>query len=128
MTRNAWAFSMDRAGLAWFAAACGVLAGLFLFLHQQTTDETWPSVRGTVRDTRIVADHALETKRGGLVIYKAEYKVGYVAGSREFEVWADSGIRRESQADVRMDLPQRPPSCKVRYNPKKPEESTPDCR
>jgi len=128
MIRKAWASRMDRARLARFSAACVLLLVLSLLLHQRTQDAKWPYVQGTIRDTRIVADHALETKRGGQLIYRAEYRVAYSVGSQEREVWADSGIRRESEADVRVDLPRRAPSCMVQYNPKKPEESIADCR
>jgi len=88
----------------------------------------WRLTPGSIQDTRIVADHGIETKWGGELMWKAEYRVAYSVASREYAVWADSGIRGESEAGVRLALPQSRPSCRVRYNPKKPEASIADCR
>jgi hypothetical protein len=84
--------------------------------------------QGTIQDTRIVPDHALETKSGGHVTWKAEYKVSYSVASREYAVWADSGIRAESEADVAMALGQSRPSCRVQYNPERPDVSVAVCQ
>ncbi|MGA7221132.1 MAG: hypothetical protein WBX38_22650 [Candidatus Sulfotelmatobacter sp.] len=77
---------------------------------------------------RIVPDHATETAWGGEQTWRAEYQVSYLAGSREYSVWADSGIRGESEAVVRLALPQAPLTCQVKYNPKKPEQAVAGCR
>ena len=91
-------------------------------------EENWPVVRGTIQDTRIVADHAFETKWGGQLTWKAEYMVAYSVEGLEYAAWADSGIRGESEAAVRLVLPQSHPSCRVQYNPQKPVVSIAGCR
>jgi len=85
-------------------------------------------VQGTIQDTRIVADHAFETKWGGQLTWKAEYMVAYSVAGLKYAVWADSGIRGESEATVRLVLPQSHPSCQVQYNPQKPVVSVAGCR
>src|SRR5438309_2989582 len=42
----------------------------------------------TIQGTRIVADHALQTKWGGQLTWKAEYSVAYSIASREYAIWA----------------------------------------
>ena|SRR5712691_11455643 len=123
--RGEW--TVDMRGTAQFGAACALVVALFAFLHRGPREAKWPLVHGTIQDTRIVADHALQT-RGGQITWKAEYKVAYAVASREYAVWADSGIRDESEADVRLDLPQARPACRVKYNPHRPEVSIADCR
>lgn len=110
------------------AVACVlVVAGLALLRRDQEA-ATWPLVREEVKDTRVVADRAVETKWGGELTWKAEYRVVYFVTNREYAQWADSGIRGESKAAVRLALPQSKLSCRVRYNPEKPEEAAADCR
>ena len=84
-------------------------------------------MQGNIQDIRIVADHAIETKWGGQLTWKAEYRVVYFAANREYSLWTDSGIRGENEGDVRLTLPKEYPRCYVRYNPKKPEESAAEC-
>jgi uncharacterized protein DUF3592 len=98
------------------------------FLHRGSGKMKWPRVPGTIQDTRIIPDHGLETKWGGELTWKAEYGVDYSVAARDYAVWADSGIRGESETGIRMALPQSRPPCRVRYNPRKPEESIADCR
>lgn len=111
---------------------CGIGAALvlavFALLLRTPRDEKWLLAQGVVRDMKVVPDQALETKWGGQAMWRAEYKVGYIVGSREFSVWADSGIRGESEASVRLALSQSAPSCRVRYNLQQPTVSTADCR
>lgn len=85
-------------------------------------------VRGTVQNTRIVADHALQTKWGGQLTWKEEYKVAYSIAGREYVVWADSGVRGDDEDGVRLLLPRSQPSCWVQYNPQSPAVSVADCR
>jgi hypothetical protein len=66
----------------------------------------WPPVPGTIQDTRIIPDHGLETKWGGELTWKAEYRVNYSVAGRNSAVWADSGIREESETGIRLALPQ----------------------
>jgi hypothetical protein len=96
---------------------------LFALLHRGPEAVEWPLVQGDIQDTRIVADHAIQTKWGGELTWKAEYKIAYFVASREYAAWTDSGIRGESEAGVRLALPKSLPSCRVQYNPKRPEES-----
>jgi hypothetical protein len=111
-----------------FAAVCALIVAGFAFLHRRSPDAEWLLVHGTIQDTRIVADHALQTKWGGQVTWRADYKVAYAVATRQYSLWADSGIRGQSEDDVRLALPQARPACRVRYNPQKPEVSVADCR
>jgi len=113
---------------ALFLVACILVIVLFAFLHRGPGEGEWPIVNGTIQDTRIVADHALQTKWGGQITWRAEYKVAYSVAGREYVAWADSGIRDESEDGVRLALPRSRPSCWVRYNVKKPEASMAGCR
>jgi hypothetical protein len=114
--------------MAQFAAACAVVAALFALVHRGPQAMKWPLVQGTIQDTRIVPSHALQTKWGGQLTWKAEYRVAYSVASREYAVWTDSGIRGESEAGVRLVLPQSRPSCWVQYNPERLEVSVAYCR
>lgn len=117
---------MRSAGL--FVIACALAVVLFTFLHRGSGEGELPLVKGTIQDTRIVADHALQTKWGGQITWRAEYKVAYSVAGREYVAWVDSGIRDESEDGVRLALPRSRPSCWVRYNVKKPEASSAECR
>jgi hypothetical protein len=124
--RGKW--TIDMRSTALFAIAWAIVAALFAFLHRGPQEVKWPLAQGIIQDTRIVADHASETKWGGQLTWKAEYRVAYSVASREYAVWADSGIRGESEGGVRLALPQSGPSCRVQYNPQRPEVSVADCR
>lgn len=124
--RGKW--TIDMRGKAQFAAVCALVVALFAFLYRGPREAKWQLVQGTIQDTRIVADHALQTKWGGQVTWKAEYKVAYAVASREYAVWGDSGIRGESEDDVRLNLPRARSACRVKYNPQRPEVSIADCR
>ncbi len=115
------------------ATALSITAGalvlvLFAFLHRGSGEARWPLAQGTVRDTRIIADHGIETLWGGELTWRVEYQVAYSFANQEYAVWADSGIRGESEAGVRLALPRSRPSCRVRYDSKRPESSIADCR
>jgi hypothetical protein len=106
-----------------------LLAALLLaFLYRRPPDMKRAVARGNIQGTRIVADHALQTKWGGQLTWRAEYRVVYSVAGREYVVWADSGVRAADEAGVRLALPQSSQSCRVQYNPKKPEASVADCR
>jgi hypothetical protein len=124
--RTTW--TIDVRATALFAIAVVCVAALLALLRQGPTDVKLSQVQGAIQDTRIVADHALQTKSGGRLTWKAEYKVVYSIAGREYAVWADSGIRGEDEDEVRMLLPKSRPSCRVRYNPQGPMESIADCR
>jgi hypothetical protein len=116
-------------GMAQFVAACiFILAVIGFLLDRSSREAEWPRVHGTIQETRIIADHALQTGWGGQITWKAEYKVIYTVATHEYSVWTDSGIRGQSEADVRLALPQGSPTCRVRYNPQKPEVSVAGCR
>jgi Protein of unknown function (DUF3592) len=120
--------TLGLGGWARFAAACILVATLFALWHRNAPEVNWPLVQGTVLDIRIVADHALQAQWGGQITWKAEYRVAYSVTSREHAVWADSGIQGETEADVKLVVPQSRPSCRVQYDPKRPEVSVADCR
>jgi hypothetical protein len=121
-------WTMDPRGIGQLVVACALVVALFALLHRLPQAAKWPLVQGNIQDTRILADHAIETKWGGELTWKAEYRVVYFAASREYAVWADSGIRGESEAAIRLALPQSHPACRVQYNPSRPEDSIADCR
>jgi hypothetical protein len=127
MTRGGQ-WTIDIRATAQFAAACALIVVLFALLQRGPREANWPLVQGTIQDTRIVADHAVQTNLGGQVTWKAEYKVNYAVASREHAVWADSGIRGDSETYVRLGLQRVRPTCRVKYNPQKPEASIADCR
>ena len=119
---------MDVSTTALFVIASVLVVALFAFLHRGSGEMKWSPVPGTIQDTRITPDHGLQTKWGGELTWKAEYRVDYSVRSRNYAVWADSGIRGESEAGIRLALLQSRPPCRVRFNPRKPEESIADCR
>lgn len=97
-------------------------------LKRLTRRPRWQLAAGRIQDTRIIADHATETGWGGELMWKAEYRVAYTVVGHEYAVWTDSGVRGNSEADVRLALPRFRPPCQVKYNPRRPEESLADCR
>jgi hypothetical protein len=100
-----------------------------IFLWRSVVHEAyWPRVQGTVQGTRLFADPGIQTNWDGPITWKAEYRVVYSVASREYAVWADSGIRRDNKALVQLSIPNPLPLCSVHYNPKKPEVSVADCR
>ena len=108
--------------------AIGLLVAFPLaFLYRRSRDMKWIDTQGNIQDTRIVADHALQTG-GGELTWRAEYRVAYFVEGRKYEAWADSGIRAADEAGVRLALPRSRPACRVQYNPQKPEVSIADCR
>ena len=124
--RTIW--TIDVRATVLFAIAFVLAAALLALLHRGPTQLKWSQVRGTIEDTRIVADHAVQTKWGAQITWKAEYKVGYSIAGREYAIWADSGIRGEDEDEVRLLLPKSRPSCRVQYNPQTPMVSVADCR
>jgi hypothetical protein len=82
--RGKW--TMDTRSTALYALAWTLVIVLFAFLHRRRRDVKWPLVQGTIQDTRIVSDHALQTGWGGQVTWKAEYKVAYAVATRIFSM------------------------------------------
>jgi Protein of unknown function (DUF3592) len=121
-------WTIDVRATVLFAIVVVLAAALLAMLHRSPNHVQWSQVRGTIEDTRIVVDHALQTKWGGQVTWKAEYKVGYSIAGREYAVWADSDIRGEDEDEVRLLLPKSHPSCRVQYDPQNPMVSAADCR
>src|ERR1051326_242711 len=119
---------IDRAGAVQFGSFVLVIAGLFAVLHFSARRPEWLFTKGSIQGVRIVADHALETKFGGTVTWRADYQVGYAVDGREYSIWTDSGIRGETEGDVRMQFPRRYGDCRVQYGPQKPKISIASCR
>jgi hypothetical protein len=107
----------QKIGVRIVVACVLVVAGLALLRRDQEAVR-WSLARGEIQDTRVVADRAVETKWGGELTWKAEYRVVYFVTNREYAQWADSGIRGETEAAVRLALPQPKLPCRVPYNPK----------
>jgi len=126
VSRGKW--TIDIRTTAPVAVTWAVVVLLLAFLHRRPREVNWLPTQGTVQDSRIITDHALETKWGGQLTWKAEYKVAYSVAGREYVVWTDSGIRGEDESGVRLALPQSRPSCRVQYNSQRPEASVADCR
>jgi len=124
--RGKWTIDTRTTALV---AALWLLAALLLaVLYRRPQGMSLAFAPGNIRDTRIVADHALQTKWGGQLTWKAEYKVAYSIAGREYAVWTDSGIQGADEADVRLALPQSRPLCRVQYDPQRPEVSIASCR
>ena len=119
---------LDKRRTALFVFTCALVVGLSAFLHQRSREVRWPLVKGVIQETRVVADHGLETKWGSELTWKAEYRIEYFAASRKYNVWVDSGIRGESRDGVRLALPHSRLDCGVRYNPENPAVSTGVCQ
>jgi hypothetical protein len=88
-----------------FAALCILIVALLALLHRRSREAECPLLHGTIRDTRIIADHALQTKWGGQVTWRADYKVAYAVATREYTLCMPGTIQ-----------------------PQKPEVSVADCR
>ena len=124
--RGKWTIDTRTTALV---AALWLLAALLLaVLYRRPEGMSLVFALGNIQDTRIVADHGLQTKWGGQLTWKAEYKVAYSIAGREYAVWTDSGIRGADEVDVRLALPQSRPLCRVQYDPQKPEASIASCR
>jgi|SRR5271155_1934427 len=121
-------WTIDKRSTALFIMVCAFAVALLAFLHRRSQNAEWPVVEGAIQETRIVVDHSLQTKWGSELTWKAEYRVEYLAASRKYDVWVDSGIRAESQDGVRLALPQSKLNCSVRYDPENPVASRGDCR
>ena len=124
--RTSW--TIDVRATTLFVFAVVFVAALLALVRRGPTRVKWLRVQGTIHDTRIVVDHALQTKWGAQLTWKAEYNVVYSIAGREYAVWADSGIRREDEDGVRQLLPRSRPSCRVRYDPQSPPVSVANCR
>lgn len=110
------------------ALAVVLAAALRTLLHRGPREVKWAQVQGTIQDTRMVAGHALQTKWGGQLTWKAEYRVADSTAGREYALWADAGIRGDDEDGVRLLWPKSDPCCRVQYNPQSPMVSAADCR
>lgn len=116
-----------RRKLAIFALAAAGIVGLYVYLNRLPSEPQWQFAKGTVQGTRIVTDRAVETKWGSEVIYKAEYRVAYSVDGKEYTAWVDAGVSGESEAIVRLNLPQQRRFCRVEYNPIDPKTASAKC-
>jgi len=109
-------------------AAVAILVALYVIFRwiDQRTTPRWLSVHGSVAGRRIVSEPSSGIA-GQSLLWKGEYKVAYSVTGREYTVWSDSGIKGESEDEIRLALAGRHPSCHVQYDPSKPESSVADC-
>lgn len=89
-----------------FVGVTWVLLNMLVTFLEKSQGPDWQFLPGNIQGSRITADHAWETKWGGQVTWRAEYKLAYVVSGHEYVVWADSGIRGESEDEVRLWLTQ----------------------
>jgi Protein of unknown function (DUF3592) len=115
--------------LGWIAGSGAAIAiiGVLLAL-QHSPRMSAPVVQGRVEQVRVVADHSSQTKWGSQLIWKAEYKVAYSVAGKDYTVWADSGMRADTEVDLRMALPAAYPACQVWYDPNRPNDSLARCK
>jgi hypothetical protein len=116
----------NRTGLAQAAIALVLGLGLLYLYDRGQQKNNWQAVQGSVREKRISPAYATQVM-GSHVTWKAEYRVGYSVAGHEYSVWADSGIRGDSKADVQLKLTKLS-SCWVRYKPEQPEISVASCQ
>jgi hypothetical protein len=116
----------NRTRLAQAAVASVLILGLFYLHHRGQQEKSWQAVQGNVREKRISPAYATQVM-GSHLVWKAEYRVGYSGAGHEYSVWADSGVRGDSEADVQLRLT-KVSSCWVRYKPEQPEISVASCR
>src|SRR5258708_15773938 len=112
---------------ALLVVTCALAVLLFVLVHRNVNGAEWATAQGTIQDTRVVPYYAFQAKWGSELIWIAEYRVVYSAWGREYSVWANSGFRGESKADVQLRLPQFRPTCRVRYNLKEPGSAVAYC-
>jgi hypothetical protein len=108
-------------------AVAAVSIAILLDFRTKPNETTWMEAKGVVQDARVVPVQATQTLWGAEVRWGAEYVVTYAVNGRAYSVQTDSGIRRESEAEVKLALPKNPPECSVRYSAMKPEISTAEC-
>jgi hypothetical protein len=125
--RHQHRIALRRRKLAGFVLAAVVMVGLVVYLNRPYREPQWQYAKGTVLGTRIVVNDAVENKWGSEVMYKAEYRVAYNVDGREYTTWADAGVRGESEAIVRLNLPPQRRSCRVKYNPVDPTTASAKC-
>ena len=124
--RAVW--TIDVRATVLFAIAVVLAVALIALLHGSQKHLQWSQAQGSIVDTRIVADRAIQTTSGGKLAWKTEYKVDYAVGGRDYAVWADSGIRGEDEDGVRLRVPKLHSFCRVQYDPESPTVSVADCR
>jgi hypothetical protein len=111
-----------------FVVLSACVAVALAFISCRSSDETqYVVTSGTVADVRVVPDHVVERGAGTEVVWRAEYRVVYFVGDREYSVWDDSGLRGESKAVVQSAVPQSLPSCRVKYESGKPQNALAAC-
>jgi hypothetical protein len=121
-------WTVNISGIVQLVLIAFLMAALFALDRYHASQPKSILVRGTIQDTRIIADCAVETKWGSQLTWRAEYKVAYSVANREYMMWGDSGARGESTADVQLALAQAHRSCWVRYDSQDPAASVADCR
>lgn len=114
-------------GKAIVAVALAVaLYGILRWVDEHATPR-WVSVQGSLEGTRIVSE-PWSGIAGRSLLWRAEYKVVYSVAGRKYVIWSDSGIKGESEDEIRLTLSARHSSCRVQYDPSKPESSAAVCQ
>jgi hypothetical protein len=73
-----WKWTIDIRASMQFVLVIAVLMGAAALLRRASQDATRRQiVKGSIQDTRIVADHAVETRWGGQATWRVDYKVAY---------------------------------------------------
>lgn len=113
-------------GLVKAAVAFFFVAALFTLYYRGQAKGRWRVTQGSIEEQRIAPNHPVETAWGSQVTWKAQYRVEYLVEGHEYSVWTDSGVRGDSEADVRLRLG-KVSSCRVLYKPGQPETAVAKC-
>jgi hypothetical protein len=121
-----------NAGIAVAVALCAAL--IFFVARHGEHEAKWPQVPGTIQETRVVVEYWVPATLKVLPrpVWRADYRVTYNLGGREYASWTYSGIRNETkefaESRVREALNSPGFSCRVKYNPARPEVSVAVCQ
>ena len=114
--------------IARLSVALIFLAALFILIPARQHKPKFAMAQGSIKDVRIVPDHAEETKWGSKLVFKAEYLLSYSVANNQYSLWVDSGVRGESEAMVRAGLPRSHASCMAMYDVTKPQQAIGVCQ
>jgi hypothetical protein len=85
------------------------------------------TAEGKVSDTRIVVDHIWDTRYGGRIYYRIEYRiealVSYEIDGRSYSRWLTGSETTTERALLASKLASSPKSCQVYWLPDRPENA-----